>query len=84
MTNPLYEEFFEKHRFSEKNFLFLKNKETILYKEYITSVERISFFFKKLGLFPGDRVALKLKKIPNFSINLRSMCSQGSYIFAIK
>ena len=46
MTNPLYEEFFEKHRFSEKNFLFLKNKETILYKDYITSVERISFFLK--------------------------------------
>ena len=48
MTNPLYEELFEKHRFSEKNFLFLKNKETISYKDYITSVERISFFFKKV------------------------------------
>ena len=35
MTNPLYEELFEKHRFSEKNFLLLKNQETILYKEYI-------------------------------------------------
>ena len=46
MTNPLYEELFEKHRFSEKNFLFLKNKVTISYKDYITSVERISFFLK--------------------------------------
>ena len=47
MTNALYEELFEKHRFSEKNFLLLKNQETILYKEYINSVERISFFFLK-------------------------------------
>ena len=46
MKNPLYEELFEKHRFSEKNFLSLKNQETILYKDYITSVERISFFLK--------------------------------------
>lgn len=80
MTNPLYEEFFEKHRFSEKNFLFLKNKETISYKDYITSVERISFFFKKLGLFPGDRVALKLKKTPIF-LSIYGACVHRGLIF---
>ena len=80
MTNPLYEELFEKHRFSEKNFLTLKNQETILYKEYINSVERISFFFKELGLFPGDRVALKLKKSPIF-LSIYGACVHRGLIF---
>ena len=46
MANSLYEELFEKHRLSEKIFLSLQNQHTVTYKEYINSVEKISFFFK--------------------------------------
>ena len=62
MTNSLYQELFEKHRLSEKIFLSLQNQYTLTYKEYINSVEKISFFLKEKGLCPGDRVAIKLKK----------------------
>ena len=61
MANLLYQELFEKHRLSEKIFLSLQNQHTVTYKDYINSVEKISFFFKEKGLCPGDRVALKLK-----------------------
>ena len=80
MTNPLYEELFEKHRFSEKIFLFYKIKHTLTYKEYINSVEKNIFFLKKLGLFPGDRVALKLKKSPIF-LSIYGACVHRGLIF---
>ena len=50
MTNPLYEELFEKHRFSEKNFLFLKNQEKILQSSFSYLIEKILNQYKEQGL----------------------------------
>ena len=52
MTNLLYQELFEKHRLSDKIFLNLHNQHSITYRDYINSVEKISFFLKEKGLIP--------------------------------
>ena len=80
MTNSLYQELFEKHRLSEKIFLSLQNQHTVTYKEYINSVEKISFFFKEKGLYPGDRVALKLKK-SHYFLSIYGACIHRGLIF---
>ena len=80
MANSLYQELFEKHRLSEKIFLSLQNQHTVTYKEYINSVEKISFFFKEKGLCPGDRVALKLKK-SHYFLSIYGACIHRGLIF---
>ena len=80
MANSLYQELFEKHRLSEKIFLSLQNQHTVTYKEYINSVEKISFFFKEKGLYPGDRVALKLKK-SHYFLSIYGACIHSGLIF---
>ena len=80
MTNLLYKKFFQKHRFNKKNFLILKNNITITYKDYINSVEQISFFLKEKGLLPGDRVALKLKK-SHYFLSIYGACIHRGLIF---
>ena len=80
MTNLLYQELFEKHRLSDKIFLNLHNQHSITYRDYINSVEKISFFLKEKGLIPGDRVALKLKK-SHYFLSLYGACIHRGLVF---
>ena len=81
MTNPLYEELL-KSIVLVKRFPFLKIKKQFYIKSISPQLKEY-LFFKKLGLFPGDRVALKLKK-SQFFYQFTEHVFIGSYIFAIK
>ncbi|MFL2790759.1 MAG: AMP-binding protein [Paracoccaceae bacterium] len=80
MTNPLFEKLFSKHENSERIFLSFIDGSFLTYGEYIKIVSQFSSSFRAMGLKPGDRVALKIKK-SKFFLGIYGACIHQGLIF---
>ena len=64
MTNPLYDKLFRSHAKNTRPFLYLSDGSTLTYKDFITNSSKMANTLNKLGLKPGDRVAIQVEKSP--------------------
>ena len=80
MTNPLYDNLFRSHAKNRKPFLFLSDGSTLTYKDFITNSSKIANTLNKLGLKPGDRLAIQVEKSPEM-LTVYAACAQAGIIF---
>ena len=80
MTNPLYDNLFRSHAKNRKPFLYLSDGSTLTYKDFITNSSKIANTLNKLGLKPGDRVAIQVEKSPEM-LSVYAACAQAGIIF---
>ena len=80
MTNPLYDNLFRSHAKNTKPFLYLSDGCTLTYKDFITNSSKIANTLNKLGLKPGDRLAIQVEKSPEM-LAVYAACAQAGIIF---
>ena len=80
MTNPLYDKLFRSHAKNTRPFLYLSDGSTLTYKGFITNSSKMANTFDKLGLKPGDRVAIQVEKSPEM-LSVYVACAQAGIIF---
>ena len=80
MTNPLYDKLFRSHAKNTKPFLYLSDGRTLAYKDFITSSSKMANALIKLGLKPGDRLAIQVEKSPEM-LTIYAACAQAGIIF---
>ena len=80
MTNPLYDKLFRSHAKNAKPFLYLSDGKIFTYKDFITSSSKMANALIKLGLKPGDRLAIQVEKSPEM-LTIYAACAQAGIIF---
>ena len=80
MTNPLYDKLFRSHAKNAKPFLYLSDGKILTYKDFITSSSKMANALIKLGLKPGDRLAIQVEKSPEM-LTIYAACAQAGIIF---
>ena len=80
MTNPLYDNLFRSHAKNRKTFLYLSDGSTLTYKDFITNSSKMANALGKLGLKPGDRLAIQVEKSPEM-LTVYAACAQAGIIF---
>ena len=80
MTNPLYDNLFRSHAKNRKPFLYLSDGSTLTYKDFITNSSKMANALGKLGLKPGDRLAIQVEKSPEM-LTVYAACAQAGIIF---
>ena len=80
MTNPLFDKLFRSHAKNTKPFLYLSDGRTLAYKDFITSSSKMANALIKLGLKPGDRLAIQVEKSPEM-LTIYAACAQAGIIF---
>lgn len=80
MSNLLYDRLFGKHEGKETAFLHLKNGATITHAVFLETAAQIANALAKLGLKPGDCVALQVEKTPE-ALALYAACVKSGLIY---
>ena len=80
MTNPLYDNLFRSHAKNRKPFLYLSDGKILTYKDFITNSSKMANALYKLGLKPGDRLAIQVEKSPEM-LTVYAACAQAGIIF---
>ena len=80
MTNPLYDKLFRSHAKNTRPFLYLSDGSTLTYKDFITNSSKMANALGKLGLKPGDRLAIQVEKSPEM-LTVYAACAQAGIIF---
>ena len=80
MSNPLYDNLFRSHAKNRKPFLYLSDGSTLTYKDFTTNSSKMANALYKLGLKPGDRLAIQVEKSPEM-LTVYAACAQAGIIF---
>lgn len=80
MTNPLYDGLFGIHAGKTTPFLHLPDGQTITHQDFLTTSARIAHVTARIGLKPGDRVAVQVEKSPE-ALALYAACVQAGLVF---
>ena len=80
MSNPLYDKLFKVHSENDDPFLYLLNGKIITYRQFLAQTRKISNTLIKIGLRPGDCVAIQVKKSPEM-LNIYAACAQAGLVF---
>ena len=80
MPNPLFDGLFGRHAGQTKPFLHLPNGEVVTYQQFLGIAAQYANGFSKLGLRPGDRVAVQVEKSPQ-ALALYAACAQAGLVF---
>jgi len=80
MANPLYDALFAPNRHSEGTFLHLPGGPDMSYREFLDMAARFAGTLGKIGLVPGDRLAVQVAKSPQ-ALALFAAAVQAGVIF---
>jgi malonyl-CoA/methylmalonyl-CoA synthetase len=80
MANPLFDTFFGQHVGKDAVFLQLPGDETITYAAFLQTTARYAGLLQKLGLKPGDRLAVQIAKSPQ-ALAVYAGCVQAGVVF---
>jgi malonyl-CoA/methylmalonyl-CoA synthetase len=80
MTNPLYDALVGKHSASGKTLLHTEDGTTLSYAAFVELAGRFATVLARLGLSPGDRVAVQVAKTPE-ALALYAACLQHGAVF---
>jgi malonyl-CoA/methylmalonyl-CoA synthetase len=80
MANPLYDTLFGCHAGQSTPFLHLGNGEIVTHDDFLRSAARFACLFQKLGLVPGDRLAVQIEKSVQ-SLAIYAACVQSGIVF---
>ncbi|MCE8547029.1 malonyl-CoA synthase [Ruegeria pomeroyi] len=80
MANPLYDGLFGAHAGKTLPFLHLQDGQVITYHEFLTMAARFANAMARLGLQPGDRVAVQVEKSPE-ALAIYAACAQAGLVF---
>jgi malonyl-CoA/methylmalonyl-CoA synthetase len=80
MPNPLFDSLFGRHAGQTKPFLHLPNGEVVTYQQFLGIAAQYANGFAKLGLRPGNRVAVQVEKSPQ-ALALYAACAQAGLVF---
>ncbi|WP_323765986.1 malonyl-CoA synthase [Marinovum sp.] len=80
MANPLYDGLFGVHAGQSTPFLHLATGAVISHAEFLAIGARIANVTARLGLKPGDRVAVQVDKSPE-ALALYAACAQAGLVF---
>lgn len=80
MANPLYDRLFAGHTGDPRPFLTLPDGKTVSYNDFLKQAAQFAHVFTKLGLLPGDRVAMQVAKSPE-ALAIYAACAQAGLVF---
>ncbi|SFQ95473.1 malonate--CoA ligase [Poseidonocella sedimentorum] len=80
MTNPLFDTLFGAHVGRSDPFLHLPDGQTLTYDAFLQTAARLARLTARLGLTPGDRVAVQVAKSPD-ALALYAACAQAGLVF---
>ena len=80
MTNPLFDTLFGQHSGNGSAFLHLPDGATITYAAFLRTAAQYAGQLTKLGLTPGDRVAVQIAKSPQ-ALAMYAACVQAGLVF---
>ncbi|WP_170603117.1 malonate--CoA ligase [Ruegeria arenilitoris] len=80
MGNPLYDRLFGRHLGKQTPFLLLPNGQTLTHADFLDIAARLANALTGLGLNPGDRVAVQVKKSPE-ALAVYAACAQAGIVF---
>ena len=80
MNNPLYDNLFGVHSENDDPFLYLLDGKTITYRQFLATSRKIANTLVRMGLEPGDCVAIQVEKSPEM-LNIYAACAQAGLVF---
>ncbi len=80
MANPLYDSLFGIHADKDTPFLHLADGRVISYRHFLNTAAQIANVTARMGLQPGDRVAVQVEKTPE-ALALYAACVQAGLVF---
>ncbi len=80
MSNPLFDSLFDPHSSNYSTFLHLSNQQTISYAEFVGQAAQYANALTAIGVSPGDRVAVHIKKASE-GLALYAGCVQAGAVF---
>jgi len=80
MNNPLYDNLFGVHLENDAPFLYLLDRQTITYRQFLATSRRIANTLVEMGLEPGCCVAIQVEKSPEM-LNIYAACAQAGLVF---
>ena len=80
MANPLYDGLFDVHTGKATPFLHLPDNRIITHHEFLSTGAQIANATLKIGLNPGDRVAVQVQKSPE-ALALYAACTRAGLVF---
>lgn len=80
MANPLYDSLFGIHADKDTPFLHLADGRVISYRRFLNTAAQIANVTARMGLQPGDRVAVQVEKTPE-ALALYAACVQAGLVF---
>ncbi|WP_146346633.1 malonate--CoA ligase [Phaeobacter marinintestinus] len=80
MSNPLYDGLFGVHSGKSTPFLFLADGRVISHEMFLEMGARIAHVMTRIGLAPGDRVAVQVDKSPE-ALAIYAACAQAGLVF---
>ena len=80
MANPLYDTLFGRHQGKTTPFIQLADGQVITHGAFVELAAQYAHLFEKIGLEPGDRVAVQIEKSPQ-SLAVYAACVQAGMVF---
>ncbi len=80
MANPLFDTLFGKHAGKSQVFLHLADGQTISYVAFLGMAAQYAGALMKMGLMPGDRLAVQIAKSPQ-ALAVYAACAQAGVVF---
>ncbi len=80
MANPLFDTLFGKHAGKSQVFLHLADGQTISYVAFLGMAAQYAGALTKMGLMPGDRLAVQIAKSPQ-ALAVYAACAQAGVVF---
>lgn len=80
MANPLYDTLFGQHLGKETPFLQMANGTSVSYNAYLQMASRYAHLLTRLGMQPGDRIAVQIAKSPQ-ALAVYAACAQAGLVF---
>ncbi len=80
MSNPLFDTLFGKHAGKSQVFLHLVDGQTISYAAFLGMAAQYAGALTKMGLTPGDRLAVQIAKSPQ-ALAVYAACAQAGVVF---
>ena len=79
-TNPLYDTLFAVHAGKATPFLHLPDGGILTHRQFLAAAAQLANAMAHLGLQPGDRVAVQVRKCPQ-ALALYAGCVQAGLVF---
>ncbi|WP_439148572.1 malonate--CoA ligase [Sulfitobacter sp.] len=80
MANPLFDSLFGQHLNNDAVFLHLPDGGSITYAAFLQTAAQYAGLLTKLGLKPGDRLAVQIAKSPQ-ALAVYAACAQAGIVF---